>query len=345
MKLLTILLATFTISLNLFAQKGKIEGKVTDGRTGQPIAGVSVVINNTKTGISTNIDGYFVINADAGKQSITLTSASYQEKKVDEIEVITGQVTHIDIILQIKVKTGDEVVVRSSSAKKETVTALITYQRNTPVVAQVISAEAIRRSPDKSTGEVLKRVTGTSVQEGKYLVVRGLSDRYNQAMLNGILLSSTEPDRKTFSFDIFPAPMIDNIIMNKTFIPELPGEWAGGLVQVQTKDVPAASFLNIQLGTGFNSNTIGKDFYQAPGSSTDFIGVDNGKRALPNDLPLRNTFSALSQQEKLEYGKEFRNNWLAKPGNAPLNASLQLNGGGNIKLFGKKVAGIFALTS
>jgi hypothetical protein len=190
----------------------------------------------------------------------------------------------------------------------------------------------------------LKRVTGTSVQEGKYLVVRGLSDRYNQAMLNGILLSSTEPDRKTFSFDIFPAPMIDNIIMNKTFIPELPGEWAGGLVQVQTKDVPAASFLNVQLGTGFNSNTIGKDFYQAPGGKTDFLGFDDGTRGLADDFPLRAKFSTLTQTEKIEYGKTFRNNWLATADNAPLNSSLQLNGGGSIKLFGKKVAGIFAIT-
>ena len=92
-----------------------------------------------------------------------------------------------------------------------------------------------------------------------------MSDRYNQAMLKGILLSSTEHDRKTFSFDIFPAAMIDNIIMNKTFIPELPGEWSGGLVQVQTRAVPAASFLNVQAGTGLNSNTIGKDFLQARG--------------------------------------------------------------------------------
>ena len=93
------------------------------------------------------------------------------------------------------------------------------------MVDKNVHAESIRRSPDKNTGEVLKRVPGTSVQEGKYLVVRGLADRYNQAMLNGILLSSTEPDRKTFSFDIIPSSMIDNIVINKAFIPELPGEW------------------------------------------------------------------------------------------------------------------------
>src|SRR6185369_7046015 len=152
----------------------------------------------------------------------------------------------------------------------------ISFQKNTNTVAQIVSAEAIRRSPDKNTGEILKRVPGTSVQEGRYLVVRGLADRYNLAMLNGVLLSSTEPDRKTFSFDIFPASMIDNITINKAFVPELPGEWAGGLVQVNTKDIPSSNFFNISIGTGINTQTIGKDFYTYKGGNLDWLGIDDG---------------------------------------------------------------------
>jgi hypothetical protein len=163
-------------------------------------------------------------------------------------------------------------------------------------------------------------------------------------MLNGILLSSTEPDRKTFSFDIFPAAMIDNIVMNKTFVPELPGEWAGGLVQVQTKDVPSASFMNVQLGTGFNSNTLGRDFLQSAGGKLDWLGVENGTRSLPSTLPLRYPFSQLSSAQKTEYGKMFRNNWSAENTVAPFNSSFQLNGGGSTRIFGKKVSGTFAMT-
>ena len=107
----------------------------------------------------------------------------------------------------------------------------------------MISAESIRRSPDRNTAEILKRTPGASIQEGKYIIVRGLADRYNQAMLNGILLTSTEADRKTFSFDLFPSQIIDNIIINKTATPELTGEFAGGLIQVQTKDVPSNSIV------------------------------------------------------------------------------------------------------
>ncbi|HEX6172136.1 MAG TPA: TonB-dependent receptor [Chitinophagaceae bacterium] len=214
----------------------------------------------------------------------------------------------------------------------------MSFQKNTNTVASVISAEAIRRSPDKNTGDVLKRIPGTSVQEGKYLVVRGLSDRYNQAMLNGILLSSTEPDRKTFSFDLFPAAVIDNIIMNKAFVPELPGEWAGGLVQIQTKEIPASDFLNFQIGTGFNSQTIGKNFYQAAGGNLDWLGVDDGTRALPTqDFPVKSRFALLTPPELNDYGKQFRNVWTSTAGNAPLNNTFQLNGGFTGTLFKKKV--------
>ena len=166
-------------------------------------------------------------------------------------------------------------------------------------------------------------------------------------MLNGILLSSTEPDRKTFSFDIFPSSIIDNIVINKTFIPELPGEWAGGIVQVNTKDVPAKNFLTVQVGTGFNTATIGKDFYDYKGSNTDFLGYDNGTRALPADIPRRAVFGELLPNQKTELASSFSNNWVATKKNndiSLLNSSLQLSGG-IVKPLGEKskMAAIFAL--
>ena len=197
------------------------------------------------------------------------------------------------------------VTANRSSLRKESVNSLIQFQKNTNTVASVISAEAIRRSPDRNTGEVLKRIPGASVQDGRYLIVRGLSDRYNFAMLNGIPLSSTEPDRKTFSFDIFPAPLVDNIIINKAFVPELPGEWAGGLVQVNTKDIPTNEFLTITVGTGFNAQTTGNDFYTYEGGKLDWVGIDDGIRGLPGGLPTKSDFSNLSRAEKTEYGKQF----------------------------------------
>ncbi len=304
------LIALFiTLSYSSFAQKGKIEGKITDTKSGINLSGVSVSVDGEKAKTSSNTDGYFQLVLDAGKKyTIKLSSIGFTSKELTEVETKANEITHLDITLEIASKTETGVVVRSS-AKKESVAAMISYQKNTPVVAQVISAEAIRRSPDKNTGEVLKRVPGLSIQDGKYLVVRGLADRYNQAMLNGVLLGSTEPDRKAFSFDIFPSSIIDNIIINKAFVPEMSGEWAGGLIQVNTNDVPSKNFADISIGTGFNTQTIGKDFYKYEGGSLDFLGYDDGKRELPSEFPMKSNFNNLTQAQKTVYGKQFENIW------------------------------------
>ena len=244
----------------------------------------------------------------------------------------------------MKAKTGDAVIVRSSTnARKETAASLITFQKTTNTVASVISAEAIKRSPDRNTGEVLKRLPGASIQEGKFLVVRGLADRYNQAMLNGVLLTSTEPDRKTFSFDLIPSSMVDNIVVNKAFVPEYPGEWAGGLVQVNTKDIPSKNFFTIQLGTGFNTQTTGKDFYVDKVGKTSELGIDDGSRDLPASYTTKSGFDILSASEKTAIGKQLRNVWSVNSTSASPNTSFQLSGGFNGKLFGKKVGGIFGV--
>jgi CarboxypepD_reg-like domain/TonB-dependent Receptor Plug Domain len=220
MKILMLFVA-MQFSNCVFAQKGKIEGKVSDTKTGQPLTGVSVILKSTGKGTFTDVEGrYSLVVSGVPKVSLVF-SYSGVTQQIDEVEIKEGVITIQDLSLTQREKTEDIVVVRTTStARKETAASLISFQKNTNTVASVISAEAIRRSPDRNTGEILKRTPGTSIQDGKFIVVRGLADRYNQAMLNGILLTSTEPDRKTFSFDLIPAQMIDNIIINKAFVPE-----------------------------------------------------------------------------------------------------------------------------
>lgn len=340
--LIIILIFSFT---SLFAQKGRIDGKITDSKTGSPLAGVSILVKETNKGIASNLDGSYAITVETGKKyTLIISSANYQSKEITEVELGANGIAHFDITLDVKTKTGEEVVVRSTSAKKETVNSMISFQKTTNTVASVISAESIRRSPDRNTGEVLKRLPGTSIQEGKFLVVRGLADRYNQAMLNGILLTSTEPDRKTFSFDIIPSNMVDNIVVNKAFVPEYPGEWAGGLIQVNTKDIPAKNFFNVQLSSGFNTQTIGKDFYEDKGGKTDWLGIDDGTRNLPAGYASKSRFDTMSFASKTALGKTMRNAWAPSKISAPLNAGFEINGGFKTKLFGKTLGAILGIT-
>jgi outer membrane receptor protein involved in Fe transport len=341
LRLKLLLICSFALSFT-YAQN-KISGKISNEKN-EPIAGVSVKVTGRSTGGSSDVEGRYTLNLPAGKYELEFSAIGYETKTVTDVEV-TPQLNELNIVLNIKAKEGENVVVtgRRSSARMESVNSSISFLKNTNTVASIISAETIRRSPDRNTGEVLKRTPGASLQDGKFLVVRGLADRYNQAMLNGILLTSTEPDRKTFSFELIPSSMIDNIIINKAFVPEFPGEWAGGLIQVNTRDIPAKGFLNIQLGTGFNTQTIGKDFYKQHGGGLDWLGIDDGTRGLPPGYTTKSNFDILTPAQKTAIGKEMRNDWTPKVVNAPLNTSFQANAGFNTTMFGKKVGGTFGL--
>lgn len=340
------LLLPVLVTLGVFvqAQSLRLNGKVINEKN-EPLPGVSVKIAGGG-GTSTNVEGRFSLSFLTNKKYVLEISAvGYSPKQIEDAVAFAGNAGELTITLEVKAQTGDNVIVsaKTSSARKETVNAVIAFQKNTNTVASVISAETIRRSPDKNTGEVLKRMPGASIQEGKFIIIRGLADRYNQAMLNGILLTSTEPDRKTFSFDLVPASMIDHIIINKAFVPEHPGEWSGGLIQVVTKDIPAKDFLNIQLGTGFNSQTAGKDFYRDHAAKTDWLGFDDGRRALPATYTRKAEFDTLSSYAKTAIGKQLRNAWAPQKVNAPLNVSFQLSGGFTGKLFGKQTGGMIGI--
>ncbi|HEX5024221.1 MAG TPA: TonB-dependent receptor [Agriterribacter sp.] len=338
-----ILLLSFSL---VHGQTIPLSGKITNEKN-ESLAGVSIKIAGATGGTVTDVDGRYRLNLSPNKAyELIVSIVGYTEKNIAEVQVTPGAANELNIALEPASQNLETVVITASrsTARRETVNSIIAFQKNTNTVASVISAESIRRSPDKNTGEVLKRIPGTSIQEGKYLIVRGLSDRYNTAMLDGVQLSSTEPDRKTFSFDIIPSSMVDNIIINKAFVPEYPGEWAGGLVQVNTKEIPSSNFFNVLVGTGINTQTVGKDFYKYAGGKMDWLGIDDGTRALPDHFPTKSEFQELDNAGKVELAKQIATNWSVNSVKVPINASVQLNGGFNTKLFKKDFGAIIGFS-
>ena len=348
MKRLLILIGFIGIATISQAQKAKLTGKITSSKN-EALASVSLTLNSDKTQISkTDIEGRYSFTIDVAKNyTLVLTYVGYKNKTVQDIKATTAnEDLVVDVVLEeANSKLADVTVSANRSANKgSTDNALISFQKNTNTVASVISAETIKRSPDRNTAEILKRTPGASIQEGKYIIVRGLADRYNQAMLNGILLTSTEPDRKTFSFDLFPSQIIDNIIINKAFVPELPGEWAGGLIQVNTKDVPTKNFFNVQLGTSANSLITGKDFFKDKGGKTDWYGIDDGTRSLPTGYTTKSNFDTSSIGAKTALGKTMSTNWAPIQTTAKPNINMQMNGGFAGTLWGKKIGGMIGIS-
>lgn len=349
MKRITIVLqfifALLLGTTQVFAQgNGKVTGKVTDRKSGEALIGVTVIVQGTSTGAVTDVEGRYNISVKAGTYTLQVKYIGYQTKEISEVIIKAGQVTNLDMTLdEPKSEKLNEVVIKGS-ARTETLNSLLTFQKNTNTVAQVVSAETIRKSPDRNTSEVLKRVSGASMQDGKYLVVRGLADRYNQAMVNGALMSSTEPDRKTFSFDLFPSAIIDNIIINKAATPEMPAEFAGGLVQINTKDVPDENFFTISVGTGYNTSLSGEDFKTYKGGKLDFFGLDDGDRKLGSSFPSSSAVSGGNPADNAELGKSLNDVWGLTDKSVPLNGSAQIAGGFTKRLDGQKGwGGVFAL--
>lgn len=330
MRLLTICSFLF-INISVFAQKGTISGKVVDGKTGETLIGVSVIIENANPvqGTVSDFDGNFVIdNVVAGKQQIILKYVGYAPK-ILEVDVTAGEITSVNTVLE-EGNTDLKEVVIEAKASRETQSAIFVMQKNSTIIQSGISSEDIKRSPDRSSSEVLRRVSGATIQDGKFAIIRGLSDRYNIAMLNNSILPATEPDRKAFAFDIFPSNILDNIIIMKTAQPDLPSEWAGGLIQLNTRDIPERSFVNFSIGETFVEQTSFRPYYTYQGSKTDFLGFDNSLRTLPKGFPSIIDFNnQVNDVQRAEYGSMLvKSGWevnqkkVAYPGQ-----SIQLSGG------------------
>lgn len=308
-------------------QTGRIAGKVTDKKTGETLIGLSVKVEGTAKGASTDVEGRYNIGGlAAGRYTLTFSYVGYQAKKVSDIAVRAGAVTTMDVVMDEAGGQQLEQVVINVSAKQESVSGLYAQQKNSISMSSGISAEVIKRSPDRNTGEVLKRVSGASIQDNKFVIVRGLNDRYNSAMINNSPLPSTEPDRKTFSFDAIPSSLIDNVVISKTASPDLPGDITGGAVQVKTKDFPDSRSFEINYGMGYNTISTFNRFYGNSRTLGDHLSFGAGKSQLPSSYPSTAAkYSNLTFDQRADVTKSFSNTWaINKLGTAMPSQSLQV---------------------
>lgn len=307
----TILL--FLVAAASFAQNIKLNGRVLNQKN-EPVSGATITIQGMQRSMAADVEGRFTLQLQPGKTyTITVSAAGYTTKMVEDVTVSANDesLNNVSIVLESK-ETLSEVVVRTT-VRRESTSALLNLQRNNTALSSGLAADFIRKTPDRNTGEVLKRVSGASVQDGRFVVVRGLSDRYNAASLNNAQFPSTEPDRKSFSFDVIPSILVDNIIVNKTATPDLTGEFAGGLVQVQTKDVPTRNTLTVGVSLGYNTQSTFKDFVSNERNSRDWIGFDDRTRSIPKGFPTTpQAYRALGANaaginQQVQFGRLFNN--------------------------------------
>lgn len=323
---------------------GAIKGKVLDG-TGESIPGAIVELIGTDTRTATNDDGEYIFKQLAkGMYAIKVRVPGYDPKTVTEIEVLLNQVTTIDVAVAEtpaadSAATEIEEAVVTARRNMESVNTLLRQQQNAAGVSDGVSGNQLRTMAGvKTTADALKVVSGASIQDNKFAVIRGLNDRYNAAYLNGGALPSSESDRKAFSFDIFPANMLDNLVITKTATPDLPAEFAGGIIQITTKSIPDKRFYSIAFGGGYNTITTFKAQQTYKGGRMDWIGTDDGSRALSSAIPAFGNYP-LNINDQAALAQKFSTSWgLADKKFSP-NYNLQFAMGFNPRI-GKKELGI-----
>jgi len=320
---------------------GAIKGVIIDESTGEGLPGATVELQGTETVTVTDMDGGFLLdNLQNGTYSVRIAFPSYDPKIITEITVLLNQVTSLDLTMTETKDTSEtkiDVIVVTAKRNQESVNTLLSKQMNAASVSDGVSAQTLKTMAVKTTADALKVVSGASIQDNKFAVIRGLNDRYNAAYLNGGVLPSSESDRKAFSFDIFPANMLDNLVIIKTATPDQPAEFAGGVIQITTKSIPDKKFYSITAGGGYNTITTFKTQQTYSGGKTDWIGVDDGSRKLSSEIPsLANYPLNINDQGAL--AQKFSTSWgLADKKFSP-NYNLQFAMGFNPKIGRKEHA-------
>ena len=324
------------VSITTFAQNGSIAGQVLDLKSSETIIGANVVIQGTTVGAATDIEGNFTINnVKPGTYTIVVSFVTYKTQIIPDVAVESGSKTSLQITLAEDVAELQEVVV---TAKKEIATDMNLLQaiKDSKLVVSGISSEQIARLPDRDAAQVMQRVPGVTIVDNRFVLIRGLPERYNQVMINGVIAPNTEIDKRSFSFDLIPAGTVDQMLVYKSATAELPGDFGGGVIQMITKNPTYDEFTTVGLNFGYRTNTTFNDFNYSKGSPTDILGFDNGFRDLPSDFPttdaLKNSSRASSLRETA--GKSLTNNFEKKTRSTPMDFGFNFATSQNFK-FGK----------
>ena len=320
MKGFLLLLAAFMINASVYG--AAIRGTVVDKNTQEPLIGAAIQVSGTSTGAVTDLDGCFELaGLRNGAHQLIISYISYITQT---LEVEVEGVTTIQVEMESDNQQLGEVVV-TAEVKRNTEMALLSQQRKGLVVQTGVSAQQITRTQDKDASEVIRRVPGISIIDGKFVMVRGLSQRYNNVWINNSAVPSSEADARAFSFDIIPSSQLDNIVVVKSASPEYPADFTGGFILVNTKDVPNQNTFGISIGGSVNDRTHFRDFLSNKRSGTDFLGFDNGLRSLEHGIftQLKSDNNQVNNYSLL--GNGFNNDWSQRKRTTLADLNMSMN--------------------
>lgn len=329
---------------------GRIVGRIIDASTGQGLSEVGVQIVGTTLGTMSGVEGrYAVPNIPAGTVTIQVRRLGYAPKSVTGILLNAGQTLEQNITMQTST-VQLQVVQTTATAERGTVNEALDQQRTATGIVSSVTAEQITRSPDSDAAQAVQRVSGVTVQDGKYVFVRGLGERYTTASLNGTRIPSPEPEKRVVPLDLFPSGLLQAITTSKTFTPDQSGDFSGAQVDIRTREFPGRRQITYSVTSGFNSGTTGSTVLTAPRAGGERFARVNDKRNLPWLVASVGNFQqiTLNQGDKNLLINSFRNSWTPLMERAQPNVSTSVSIGGNDAVLGHRIgyvaSGTYALS-
>lgn len=282
---------------------GSLSGKVVSSKTGEAIKGVEVIIQGLDEISKTDYQGQFSFDLPAGSYELIVNHSEYLTKMIHSVEVVAGKKQSLNINLESVYKM-DKIVV-SSTKMSGSFSALLEEQRSAPNLVNILSAEQMSRAGDSNIAEALRRVSGLTLVEDKFVYVRGMGERYSSVLLNGARLPSTDPNRRVIELDLIPTGFMEGAVVQKSYSPDLPASFGGGTINMRTKKYPREFSANISTSFGYSPDTTFEEGYTYHGGDYDFTGYDDDSRDLPGNVPQEKLSFALSPEELQKIGRSF----------------------------------------
>ncbi len=305
LKKVFLLLCISVLTSTVYAQTGTIKGNVKDGKTNDYMIGATVMIQGTSKGTTTDLDGNFeILEIPAGIYNLLVTSVGYSDLLIEKVRVESGKETIINTSLEEQSQVLETVEV-TAKRKTDTEVSVVSEIKQLANIAVGVSSQQITKTQDRDASQVVRRVPGVSIFDDRFIVVRGLNERYNTVLLNDIITPSTEVDVKSFSFDLIPSSAIDRMMVFKSPSADLPGDIAGGAIKIYTKTVPDADNVSVGFTMGYRGNATGATVKDYTGSDMDAIGFGSSYRSLPSAFPsTKNVINNAGSEAMIE---NFRN--------------------------------------
>jgi TonB-dependent receptor len=300
--------------------QGRIRGKVLDQLNAITLPGVAVEVEGQTT-VFTDIDGVYEVHLAPGTYSLKVAFSGYTERTLYGIGVEDGGTSDVDIVLvPSTVKLEEEITVTAEVARvASTLAATLLERKRSGAISDGLAGDEMRKNADSDAASAMQRVTGVSVVGGQYVFVRGLGERYSNTTLNGAVLPTTEPEKKVVPLDLFPSGLIENVKITKSYLPDKPAEFAGGLLEIQPISFPSGRIFSLSGSLGYNSLTTFKDGQTYPGGGLDWLGYDDGTRALPGNIPSGKLVESgiygggYTSDQLTTFGRSFSNTWEPRP--------------------------------